>query len=146
MKIIVKKEFDGKNYIGSCENLSSCYAQTDNSENLVIELRKAIEIYRKSYASRNQSLANTFDTPVIDKKIRFHTISSEQLVNILLKTNYRIDYHDHHAVLLINIRFPFNRIHLPKVEELSPMIMTKIFGTENVIFINKNNLSINSSA
>jgi predicted RNase H-like HicB family nuclease len=146
MKIIVKKEFDGKNYVGSCENLPSCYAQASSSEQLIVELRKAIELYRKSLVSRNQPLPNSFDMPVIDRKIRFHTISSEQLSSILLKTNYHLEYRDDKSFLFKNNGFPFNRIHIPAVTQLSPMIMSKLFGKENVIFINKDKLSMNSSA
>jgi len=146
MKIIVKKEFDGKNYIGSCENLPSCYVQTDSSENLVIELRKAIELYRKSYSKRNQSLPTSYDFPIIDRKIRFNKISSNQLTKVLLKNNFHFEEKDQDSLLFINSNFPFNRIHIPNVDELSPMIISKIFGKENIIFINKNNLKINSSA
>lgn len=146
MKIIVKKEFDGKNYVGSCENLPSCYAQANSAEELIVALRRAIELYRKSLASRNQPLPNSYDMPVIDRKIRFHTISSEQLSEILIKTNYHLEYNDNNSLLFNNIHFPFNRIHIPYVEQLSPMIVSKLFGKENVIFINKDKLSMNSSA
>ncbi len=146
MKIIVKKEFDGKNYIGSCENLPSCYVQSHSSEALVIELRKAIEMYRKSYSKRNQTLPTSYDFPIIDRKIRFNTISSNQLTKILIKNNYHFESKDSNSLLFINSSFPFNRIHVPNIPELSPMIISKIFGKENIIFINKNQLKINSSA
>jgi predicted RNase H-like HicB family nuclease len=146
MKIIVKKEFDGKYYIGSCENLPSCYAQSESSEKLLPELRKAIELYRKSYLSRSQSLPNSFDTPVIDRKIRFNKISTSQLVKILERNSYHIESKDNDAILLINSNYPFNRIHIPDTDELSPMIVSKIFGKENIIYLNKNQLRINSSA
>lgn len=146
MKIIVKKEFDGKNYIGSCENLPSCYVQSTLSENLVIELRKAIELYRKSYSKRNQSLPTAYDFPIIDRKIRFNKISSIQLADVLLRNNYHFESKDSDSLLFINSNFPFNRIHIPNVSELSPLIISKIFGKENIIFINKSQLKINSSA
>lgn len=146
MKIIVKKEFDGKNYVGSCENLPSCYAQASSSEDLIVELRKAIELYRKSLVSRNQPLPNSFDAPVLDRKIRFHTISSDQLSAILIKSNYHLEYSDDKSLLYINSGFPFNRVHIPRVKELSPMLVGKLFGKENIIFINKDKLSMNSSA
>lgn len=146
MKIIVKKEFDGKNYIGSCENLPSCYAQSINVEELLAELRKAIELYRKSYLNRNQPLPSENDTPVIDRKIRFNKISSNQLGAILEKNNYHMEYQDNNSQLFINSGYPFNRIHIPNAEELSPMLISKIFGKENIIYINKNQLKMNSSA
>ena len=146
MKIIVKKEFDGKNYIGSCENLPSCYVQSPSSEELIIELRKAVELYRKSYSKRNQGLPSSYDFPIIDRKIRFNKISSRQLAKILFKNHYHIESKESDSLLFLNSNFPFNRIHIPNVSELSPMIISKIFGKENIIFINKNQLKINSSA
>ncbi len=146
MKIIVKKEFDGRSYIGSCENLPSCYVQSESSEGVVIELRKAIELYRKSYTKRNQALPTSYDFPIIDRKIRFNRISSNQLAKILIKNNYHLETQDSDSLLFINSNFPFNRIHIPNISELSPKIISKIFGKENIIFINKNQLKINSSA
>lgn len=146
MKIIVKKEFDGKYYIGSCENLSSCYAQSESSEKLLNELRKAIELYRKSYINRSQSLPVWHDAPVIDKKIRFNKISTGQLVKILERSSYHIEARDNDSILLINSNYPFNRILMPDTDELSPMIVSKIFGKENIIYLNKTQLKINSSA
>ena len=146
MKIIVKKEFDGKNFVGSCENLPSCYTQASSAEELIVELRRAIELYRKSLVSRNQPIPNSFDMPVLDKKIRFHTISSEQLTSILLKSHYHLEYNDDKSILFLNTKFPFNRIHIPRVSQVSPLLITKLFGKENVIFINKDKLSMNSSA
>lgn len=146
MKIIVKKEFDGKHYIGSCENLTSCYTQANNEEELITQLRKAIELYRKSYDNRNQTIPEKYDQPVIDKKIRFNTITTAQLKQVLLKHNFRIEFEEANSLLLFNSKFPFNRIHIPVSNSLSPIIITKIFGKENVIYMNKSDLSMHSSA
>lgn len=146
MKIIVKKEFDGKNYIGSCENLTSCYAQASNPEDLILNLRNAIELYRKSYQNRNQTLPKESDKPVIDRKIRFNIISTAQLTQVLFKHQYRIEFTDENSILLVNSNFPFNRIHLPISKDLSPIIIIRLFGKENVIYVNKSTLSMHSSA
>lgn len=146
MKIIIKKEFDGKHYIGSCENLPSCYTQSDSSEQIIVKLRKAIELYRKSYSKRNQTLPNLYDSPIIDRKIRFNSISANQLSKILIRSNYHIEYKDDEFFLFLNSNFPFNRLLIPNEEELSPMIISKIFGKENIIYINNNKLRVNSSA
>ena len=49
-------------------------------------------------------------------------------------------------ILLANSKFPFNRIHLPVTNNLSPIIISKLFGKENVIYVNKSDLSMHSSA
>ena len=146
MKVIIKKEFDGQNYIGSCENLTSCYTQADNPDDLTANLRKAIELYRKSYANKNQTLSDSFDLPVIDKKIRFNKVSTLQLVQVLIKLHYRVEFQEENSVLLTNSKFPFNRIHLPVSKSLSPVIIAKLFGKENLIYINNSDLSLHSSA
>ena len=146
MKIIVKKEYDGKNYVGSCENLANCYAQTTNPDDLIANLRKAIELYRKSYENKNQTIPDRYDLPVFDNKIRFNTISTSQLTQLLIKNNYRIEIEDDNSILFANSRFPFNRINLPISKDLSPIIISKLFGKENVIYVNKRDLSIHSSA
>ncbi len=146
MKIIVKKEFDGQNHVGSCENLTSCYTQANNPEDLISNLRKAIELYRKSYENKSQTIPDLYDSPVIDKKIRFNKISTAQLVQVLIKQHFRIEFQEENSILLCNSKFPFNRIHLPDTNNLSPVIISKLFGKENVIYVNKSDLSMHSSA
>jgi len=146
MKVIFHKEFDGTYYVGSCENLPGCYEQASSPEELMSRLRRAIELYRKSYVTRKQELPTTFDKPIIDKPIRFHSISIEQLKKILQKFNYHLEYEDNESTLFFNANFPFNRVHLPNSTNISYLIISKIFGRENVIYINHENLSIQSSA
>lgn len=146
MKIIVKKEFDGKHFVGSCENIPNCYAQSIKQEDLLNNLRRAIDLYRKSYENKNQELPDRPDGPVIDRKIRFNKISTNQLSKLLTKFRYRAEYNDNHSVIFVNSSFPFNRILLPETEDLSPLIIAKIFGIENIIYVNKSDLSMHSSA
>jgi predicted RNase H-like HicB family nuclease len=146
MKIIVKKEHDGKNYIGSCENLPNCYCQTSDPDQLLPALRAAIEMYRKSYEIKNQALPDKSDSPVIDRKIRFNKISSLQLSSFLQRFHYHVEQKNNDLILFVNSLFPFNRIILPVADDISPIILTKLFGKENIIYINKSNLKMNSSA
>ncbi len=146
MKVIVKKEFDGKNFVGICENLPNCYSQSYDPEKVVINLRKAIEIYHKSYLDRNQVLPDKYDSPVINKKIRFDTVTTKQILNILSKNQYHIEHSDLKSVLLINNVFPFNRIHLPVVDDLSPLIVARVFGIHNIIYVGQKRFNVSSTA
>lgn len=146
MKIVIKKEFDGKRYVGSCENIAGCYVQSDSAEQLIADLREAIEIYRQSYSKRHQTMPEQPDAPQIDKKIRFNVISSEQLTKVLLNQRYHIDVKTEKFVLLMYKTFPFKRLLIPKSAHLSPLIIAKIFGQENIIFQNRPSFKINSSA
>ncbi len=145
MKVIIKKEYDGSHYIGSCENLPGCYTQADTAEELMTLTRRAIELYRKSYADRNQPLPNTHDRPALNKKIRFHVISSTQLTVLLQKSGYHLEHQDDKLILFRNMHFPFNRLVIPNTPALSPLIISKIFGKENVIYVNKKQLNINTA-
>lgn len=129
--------FDGKHHVGYCENLPSCYVQSENENEILVRLRRAIEIYRKNCELRNQTLQHENDRPILNKKIRFETISSEQLVKILHSMHYHLEYSNHESMLLINSNFPFNRIHIPRSEDLSPLIISKIFGKQNTFWIGK---------
>ncbi len=145
MKVIIKKEFDGNRYVGSCENLRGCYAQSSSPEDLMIRMREAIELYRKSYAARSQPLPHDHDHPVLDKKIRFNVISIQQMSALLQKSGYHLEHADSRHRLFRNTRFPFNRLVLPECPELSPLIISKIFGKENVIYVNKKQLKANTA-
>lgn len=137
MKIRIQKIFDGKYAVGFCDNLPSCYVQSREEHDIVVRLRRAIELYRKNCELRNQSLPDEYERPILDKKIRFETISSAQLVKIFQRMHYHLEYSNHESILLINSNFPFNRVHIPRTEDLSPVIVAKIFGKQNTIWVNK---------
>ncbi len=145
MKVIIKKEFDGHTYVGSCENLRGCYAQSSSPEELMIHMREAIELYRKSYAARSQPLPHDADQPILDKKIRFNVISTQQMAGLLQKCAYHLEHGDARHYLFRNTKFPFNRLVLPNVPKLSPLIISKIFGKENVIYVNKKQMNVNTA-
>ncbi len=137
MKVIIKKEYDGHFYVGSCENLPGCYAQNENPEKLITDLRQAIEFYRKSYMTRNQDLPQHFDAPILDLKIRFDKLSTSKLKDILENYNFHEEKHNEKFLLFMNSSFPFNRVLVPITAELSPLIVAKIFGRDNIVYVGK---------
>ncbi|RMH65256.1 MAG: type II toxin-antitoxin system HicB family antitoxin [Calditrichaeota bacterium] len=145
MKVIIKKEYDGTRYVGSCENLPGCFTQSHSAEELMILMRRAIELYRKSYADRQQPLPQGSDFPYLDKKIRFHKISAAQLTGLLQKSGYHLEHQDDGLLLFRKMRFPFNRLVIPNASEISPLIISKIFSKENVIYVNKRPLNANTA-
>lgn len=146
MKIAVEKDFDGKHYVGCCMNVPGCYVQTSDPDNIDAKLEYALEIYLDNCIKRNQPFPNENDKPVLDVRVRFDTVSSEQLVKIFRRYHYYVDYMDSHVILLINSNFPFNRVLIPNSKSISPLIITKIFGRENINYIGDGELRFNSSA
>jgi predicted RNase H-like HicB family nuclease len=145
MKVVVKKEFDGRFYVASCENIPGCYAQSPNQTDLMNNLQTALNIYKNNCEDRNQPLPNEHDRPVLDIRIRFSELSTDQLVKIFRNSNYHIEYINQDSVLLLNSEFPFNRIHLPNVNYLSPMLVKKVFGEDNTIYVKRKTMKLNAS-
>jgi predicted RNase H-like HicB family nuclease len=145
MKLQIRKENDGEYHVASCLNLPGCYVQANSEPELMGRLQHALNIYKKDCDKRNQPLPDEPDRPVLNVKLRFTEISSEQLIKILLRYNYHIDHIDDFSVLMSNSDFPFNRIHLPQASRLSPLLINKIFGKENTIHVRKNDLQIKTS-
>jgi len=137
MKIRIRKIFDGKYTVGLCDNLPNCYVQSVDENQVIIRLRRAIEIYRKNCELRNQSLPEEPEKPILDKKIRFETISTAQLLKIFQRMNYHVEYSNHESVLMINSNFPFNRVHIPNSQDISPLIISKLLGRHNTIWIGR---------
>jgi len=135
MKIRIRKFFDGRYNVGFCDNLPSCYVQSLNETDVAIRLRRAIEIYRKNCELNDQTIPVEADNPILDKKIRFETISTDQLLKIFQRMNYHVEYRNHESVLLSNSNFPFNRVHVPNTDDISPLIISKLFGKHNTYWI-----------
>ncbi|MGD9898227.1 MAG: hypothetical protein AB7T22_03775 [Calditrichaceae bacterium] len=146
MKIYVKKEYDGYFYVASCINLPGCYVQSKYLDDIMDRLRKAINLYKQNYKDRMQNLPEENEGPVLDKEIRFKEISSKQLEKILQRYHYHTEYTDTESILLMNSSYPFNRVHLPQTEILSPLIVAKVFGKENTIYLGEKDISFNSTA
>ena len=146
MKISVEKEFDGRFYVASCTNVPGCYMQVKSPENLDLELEYALQVYLENCLKRNQPFPNELDRPVLDVRIRFETISSNQLIKIFKRYHYYVDYEDFRVILFVNSEFPFNRILIPNIETMSPLIISRIIGKENTNYIGSSELRLNSSA
>lgn len=146
MKIAVEKEFDGKYHIASCTNVPGCYVQSKDAAGLDTELKYALEVYLKNCVQRNQPFPNEKDRPVIDIKIRFDVLSSNQLIKIFKRFNYHVDYMDNNSVLFLNSEFPFNRILIPRTNDVSPLIIRRIIGKENTVYAGSHHLKLNTSA
>jgi len=146
MKIIIKKEFDGQMYVGSCDNVPGCYTQSISEQELRQRIQKALLLIKKSCKEKNQPFPMGADRPILDLKIRFKELSTDQLVKILENYSYHLEYIDDESVLLTNTEFPFNRIHLPRSSNLSPLFVEKIFGKENTMWVgDRKNLKLRRS-
>ena len=146
MKIIIKKEYDGQFYVGSCENVPGCYVQARTEDELRKRIQRALLIIKKSCQLKSQPFPTGSDRPILNLKIRFKDLSTDQLVKILESHQYHLEYMDEQSVLLVNTEFPFNRIHLPRSTSLSPLLVEKIFGKENTIWVgSRKNLKLSRS-
>lgn len=146
MKISLEKEYDGKLHVACCTNVPGCYVQSENRDDLETELQYALEIYLKNCLDRNQPFPNEPDRPVIDIRIRFERISSLQLCKIFKRFHYHVEYADDRYVLVLNSNFPFNRVIFPNSLSISPLIIKRIVGAENVIHVQESVLRMNTSA
>ncbi|NOX88383.1 MAG: hypothetical protein GXO77_05095 [Calditrichaeota bacterium] len=147
MKIILKKEFDGRTYVAFCENVPGVYVQATSKEQLNQRVSKALALLKHYCEQRNQPFPIGEDKPLFDIRIRFNSLSTEQLVDFFHKRNYHIEFEDADSVLLMNSFFPFNRVHLPKTNHISPIIVRRIFGSQNAIYVGGHgNLKLHRSA
>ena len=135
MKFDVHIEFDGTNYIAYCINLIGCYAQSQTEYAVRQMIQEAVALYIDSYRQRYEPINPEMDIPQLDFQIKFKRISSEQLSNILIKLNYNLDLINDKFLLFRQTDFPFYRIVIPNVTNLSPIIVKKLFGEKNVILL-----------
>jgi len=135
MRFQIRIEFDGKNYVASCGNLTGCYVQSESEEAVRNLIEDAIYMYRENYLKRHEPLLPGKDTPQLNHRIKFRKISSNQLSAILKRERYRLDIATEQVLLFRMIEFPFNRLLIPNTKELSPMIIQKIFGEQNVVLL-----------
>lgn len=145
MKISITKEFDGQYYIASCDNLPGCYVQCRNEDELLPAVKRAIQIIKRNCQKRNQELPSGKDEPLFDVRVKFEQIATNSLITFFKRHNYHVEYADNQSVLLLNSGFPFNRIHLPMSNNLSPLIVKRIFGPQNTIYLNRQKLDLKAS-
>ena len=147
MKIRVKKEFDGHSFVAFCENVPNVYVQAPDKETLTLRLNKALALLKHNTSVRNQPFPFGEEKPLFNVRIRFDSLSTEKLVELFKKYNYHVEYEDQDSVILMNSSYPFNRVHLPQTKRLSPVIVRRIFGAENTIYLgSRQNLKLRRSA
>ncbi len=146
MKIIVKKEFDGRSYVAYCENVPGVYVQAPSRELLDKRLKKALSLIKHFCQERNQPFPSGKDKPIFDVRIKFNSLSTQKLIDLFRKKNYHIEYNDSESIVLMNSSFPFNHVHLPVTNHLSPIIVRKLFGHDRAIYVGKNNLELRKTA
>ncbi len=146
MKIIAKKEFDGRSFVAYCENVPGVYVQAPSRALLDQRLNKALALIKFNCEQRNQPFPFGEDKPLFDIRIRFNLLATDQLVDFFHKKNYHIEFEDNDSVVLMNSSYPFNRVHLPKTNALSPIIVRRIFGENNAIYVGGNNLKLHRTA
>lgn len=144
MKIVIKKEFDGNLYIGSCENIPGCYVQTRQEKDISLKIKRALMLIKRNCEERNQPFPTGIDKPLFDIRIRFDELSTEQLVKFFEHQKYHLEYIDEESLILMNASYPFNRVHLPRVHHLSPLLIRKIFGEQNTIYVGSREMKLNS--
>lgn len=145
MKVVIKKEFDGNTYVGSCENIPGCYVQAHQENEISLKIRKALMVLKKNCEERKQPFPAGTDRPLFDIRIRFDELSTEQLIKFFEHQKYHLEYIDNDCALLMNSAYPFNRVHLPRVRRLSPLLVQKLFGEQNTIFVGSRRMKLNTS-
>lgn len=145
MHVVIKKEFDGSSYVGSIENIPGCYVQTGQESDISKDIRRALLLIKKTCEQRHQPFPSGIDKPIFDIRIRFDDLSTEQLIKFFEHQKYHLEYIDEESVVLLNASYPFNIVHLPRRLSLSPLLVQKIFGEQNTIYVGSNKLRIRSS-
>ena len=145
MKIILKKEFDGNNIVGNCDNIPGCFYQAQDKNALEAGLLKGLNIIKQNCAQRNQEFPEGKNHPLFNIRIRFDALSTDQLVKFFESNNYHLEYIDQDSVLLLNSSFPFNRVYMPRRKQLSHLLIEKIFGKNNTVFIGQKGMRLNTS-
>lgn len=146
MKIKVQKEFDGRSYVAFCQNVPNVYVQAPSKELLDKRINKALALIKYTASERNQPFPVGEDKPLFNIRIRFDSLSTDALINLFKRHNYHVEYEDNDSVILMNSSYPFNRVHLPKTNHLSPVIVRRLFGSNNTVYVGApNNLKLHRS-
>ncbi len=135
MKFSVKIEFDGKYVVGYVPQLSGCYAQALKIQDLSPLMRLAIETYRDNYKLRMEPFSPEVEKPKFKESLKITSINADQLGNYFRKNSYIRESSNKYFQLYRKSQFPFDRILIPNVNKISPLILKKLFGAENVTVI-----------
>ena len=132
MKFSVKIEFDGKYVVGYVPNLSGCYIQALKIQDITPLMKIAIEMYRDNYKLRMEPFSSEKEKPKFNQPIKIQKLSADQLGNFFRKNSYSRESTNKYFHLYRKSQFPFDRILIPVTNEISPLILKKLFGAENV--------------
>ena len=135
MKFNITIEHDGNNFVAYCNNLIGCYAQSKTENSVKQLIQETISLYISNYEQRSEPFNPSSEEPQLNYQIRFKRFSAEQLRNILIKSNYVLDHITSNILLFRKIDFPFHRMAIPNINNLSPIIIKKIFGEANVTIV-----------
>lgn len=135
MKLSVKIEFDGKYVVGYIPTLSACYVQALKIQDITPLMKHAIETYRDNYKLRMEPFSPEKEKPKFNLKLKIQSLSSEQLGTFFKKQSYSRESSNKYFHLYRRSSFPFDRILIPNVKQISPLILKKLFGSENVTLI-----------
>jgi hypothetical protein len=137
MKFSVKIEFDGKFVVGYVPALGGCYAQAFKIHDLSPLMKFAIEMYRDNYKLRMEPFSPEAERPKFKESIKISSMSADQLGSYLKKHSYARESTNKYFQLYRKANFPFDRIIIPNANEISPLILKKIFGAENVTVVKR---------
>lgn len=148
MKYSAKIEIDGTTVVGYIPKLGGCYVQANRIQDISPLMKIAIKAYIDNYNSRMEPFFPEPEHPKINHKIQFFNLSSNQLGNILKQFTYTKELHTKYFHLYRKGIFPFDRILIPNTNIISPLIIKKIFGSNNVIVLKEeeNQFSISGQA
>jgi len=135
MKFSVKIEFDGKFVVGYIPNMSGCYVQALKIQDITALMKLAIETYRDNYKLRMEPFTPEAERPKFNESIKITNIDSEQLGKYFRHNSYTRESSNKYFHLYRKAQFPFDRILIPNVKNVSPIIVKKLFGAENVTVI-----------
>jgi len=132
MKFSVKIEFDGKYVVGYVPNLSGCYVQALKIQDITPLMKIAIETYRDNYKLRMEPFSPEKERPKFNQPIKIKKLGADQLGTFFRKNSYSREASNKYFHLYRKSQFPFDRILIPVTSEISPLILKKLFGSENV--------------
>lgn len=135
MKFSVKIEFDGKYVVGYVPQISGCYVQALKIQDLTPLMKLAIEIYRENYKLRMEPFTPESERPKFKDSIKISNINADQLGNYFRKNSYTKESSNKYFHLYRKTQFPFDRILIPNAKHISPLILKKLFGAENITVV-----------
>jgi hypothetical protein len=135
MKYSVKIEFDGKHVVGYVPQISGCYVQALKIQDLTPLMKYAIETYRDNYKLRMEPFSPEVERPKFNEPLKITGLDADQLGNYFRKNSYIRESTNKYFQLYRKSQFPFDRILIPNVKRISPLILKKLFGAENVTVV-----------